>query len=588
MFFYNYNSLTTEEISKKLGQAPVAQGGGAIPSLAGKTLKITLDGGVTLEKGPALEYAFLSDGMLTLSEDGAAGVTGPYRGIELGEVTLFTHLIPGTQRGYNVIIDGRGLVTVVEVWFSGFDEKREVQREVYFGYVGGGEIPEKRHSLTNRVEGKGFHWKDCTGFETLVFYPSVTYSTLVELSPARGGLTIAAPSDYIKIDDRFFIYDRVECEFSGTFTLDVVDLFTVKSAGVRLGFDENDALEYRVFTADGEITGQAATFEPVGDYGTKIADTYAEHGSAPVKGARAVYRPRLMHTDLTKEQVKAALAKPGMIFAGSSIMTGSNNMEPTDYLAGKKFTLSFDTSRSYEWERGFKDGDVSESRKIPGDIVWEYEVSDAKTLKWRAEGASAWSEEAYQAFEPAKDIILFSHVHTGSENGRCVTLAVDFTTRLATCIDAQVGSWRSDWEIGHCAIFGVLKADGIRPPETKRHHHTTELVGKSFTWDYGMNVSSIHVYSTPESYSWTIFMSNGSGGMTWSAPCIYVKLRDDAYLFSWVEEKCNGNQGVMVFNPNIMHDAGYFYGMSENGVSLTTLGAFSRTAGEFDILKHFK
>jgi hypothetical protein len=69
---------------------------------------------------------------------------------------------------------------------------------------------------------------------------------------------------------------------------------------------------------------------------------------------------------------------------------------------------------------------------------------------------------------------------------------------------------------------------------------------------------------------------------------MYIKLREDAYMFTWVEEKCNGNQGVMVFNPRIMHDAGYFFGVSEGGLSLTTLGAYSRTAGAFDILGYFE
>lgn len=93
---------------------------------------------------------------------------------------LFSHLVPGTQNGYHVIIDrGNHLATVFEVWFSGYTDNREVQREIHYGYVEttGDAAPKERHALTNRLEGKGLHWTQDTGIETLEIYPSVLYST---------------------------------------------------------------------------------------------------------------------------------------------------------------------------------------------------------------------------------------------------------------------------------------------------------------------------------------------------------------------------------------------------------------------------
>ena len=94
-----------------------------------------------------------------------------------------------------------------------------MHRHIRHGYIKreGLSAPEKRHTLTNRVEGKGFYWKDSTGYETLTFYPSVIWSSFIELNTPDGGLTITAPSDFIRIDDVFFLYSRVECEYSGTF-----------------------------------------------------------------------------------------------------------------------------------------------------------------------------------------------------------------------------------------------------------------------------------------------------------------------------------------------------------------------------------
>ena len=105
-------------------------------------------------------------------------------------------------------------------------------------------------------------------------------------------------------------------------------------------------------------------------------------------------------------------------------------------------------------------------------------------------------------------------------------------------------------------------------------------------------MQSIHVYSTPESYSWTIMLPENTGGWMWSSPCLYVKLRDDAYLMSWTEDDCNGNQGIFVLNPRIMHDAGFFFGIGdeqeEPNVHLHEMGAYARPLAGFDILKYFK
>ena len=138
------------------------------------------------------------------------------------------------------------------------------------------------------MEGKGFYWKDSTGYETLTFYPSVIWSSLIELSTPDGGLTVTAPSDFIRIDDVYFLYSRVECEYSGTFTLEVIDLFNIAKIGVRLGFDENDNLEYVLYSGRGEITGHSSSFEPFDDYGTEIVlSPSSANRPKPGKGGRS-------------------------------------------------------------------------------------------------------------------------------------------------------------------------------------------------------------------------------------------------------------------------------------------------------------
>ena len=153
-----YTKLTPQQIAAKLGPA-AANGPSSVSPLsdvyAGKTLKIVTDKSPRGD-GPTLEYRFKDARKLSVSENGARAVDAGYGAQTLGKITVFTHLIPGTQRGYAVVIDrATNLATVFELWFSGYKDNREVQREIYQGYVeqAGMPAPDKRHVATNRMEG---------------------------------------------------------------------------------------------------------------------------------------------------------------------------------------------------------------------------------------------------------------------------------------------------------------------------------------------------------------------------------------------------------------------------------------------------
>ena len=554
-----YTKLTKEQIDRKL--APTISGPVCKSEfsdvLAGKSIKIVTD------DGPELRYEFKSKSRLTLSEDSGAAIECGYGALTLEQIVFVSHMIPNTQKGYCVIIDlENNLVTIFEVWFSGYKDLREVQRQMYYGYmdVPGKEAPKGRHHLTNRIEGKGFHWIQDTGIETLELYPSVMSASFVELTRFGGELTFCGPSDYIMINDHMFLYDRVECEFSGIMTMYVLDLLSASQIGVRLGFDEEDALEYYMFRGSGKIVGQLATFEPFSDHGEKIV---LGTGMPPTtkKGERPVYRPFGDNPPMTEEEVEKAVQKSTKIFAGGDAMAG-NKMALTDFLVGKKFTVRYD------------DGSA-----------WNYRFDELRKLHWRKEREPQWHEEVYEAFEPDKELIFFAHMHSGTKPYECVKIVLDFANGLTSCVHSQVGSKYMANEVSYKILFGIIEMEGLTAPQYWRHTFTEELVGRALTWNYSDTLTSMHVYSTPHSYSWTIFLENGAMGMQWSSASQYVKIRDDVYLFSWVEEACNGHQGTIVINTKTMHDCGFGFSGSKNGLSLSTMGALARNAGRFNIGK---
>jgi hypothetical protein len=581
MHRFKYTKLTKEQINQKLKSTAAGPKCASELSnaLAGKSMKIVTD------NGPVLNYAFKDKSRLTLAEGNGSPVESGYAALTLKKIVFFSHMVPGTERGFNVFIDqNTNLATVFEVWLCS-DKKevtlskkevgldpREVQRQIYFGYVevAGQKPPEKRHHLTNRIEGKGLYWKQDNGIETLELYTSVVSSNFVELTRHVDDLGYCAPSDYVLVDDNTFIYSRTECEFSGIFTLFVADLYAETQAGVRLGFNEKDELEYYMFRGTGKVVGQIAYLEPFAEHGKQGMVVQAKTDpQAPGKGQRLVYRPVRDFQYMTDEEVHQAALKSTKAFfsggGGAPQMMMNNNSPFTDMLVGKEFTLRYDN----------------------GGPVWQYKFTEKFKLKYKEEKETQWHEEDYRAYEADEKLVWFAHILTDSKPRASVAIAVDLLNGLTTCIYSHMGTKYYGNETTYRAIFGVAEGEGFEAPRYMRHEFTDELVGHAFSWSYSDQMTSMHVYTSPHSMTWTIFTDNQTMGAQWGSPCLFVKLRDGIYIFCQNEEACNGAEMIELINTKISHDCGFGYSGGAMGVNLGLTGAIGRHIGQFDIKKYY-
>jgi hypothetical protein len=572
-----YTDLTEAQVTQALRPAasgPVSKSPTS-SVLAGTRLKIVTDG------GPTLVYAFRSDRDLELSENSAKPVKAGYGALEDRSLVMVTHMLPGTQRGYTLVVDrATGLATVFETSFSGYATQelaaaaeakrepqfrngrrhREAQRRIWFGYVDKGvAAPTERHAFTNRLEGKGIHWAQDGDVEILEFYLSVTFSNFIELTRSGGELTYAAPSDYIMVNDHQFIYSRIECEFSGTFTLQLVDLFDMTQKGVRLGLTESDALEYYTYSGRGELTGQIASFEAFGN-------------NAETRGPRRVYRPLETFDVMTDDEVKDQVLNHAHAFgdgkgSGAAGMGGYKSALATRFV-GKSVTVRMDGA---------------------GPAL-DYEFTGERTLKWRYAGQASWRNAFYEMYEPDDELYFFAHLLDEEFPRSCAMVALDMKNGLATVVKGTTGTPFRNNETTPHYYFGTFKTEGSpTPPTYLRHGWTDEMVGECVTWNYqrgNPGLTSMHFYATPSAYSWIIFQPDGSGGMQWSSPGWYSRLRDGVYIMAWVEEACNGTLGVICFNQRLLHDAGFGFHVGRNGLSLSVIGARARHAGRFDIRKY--
>ena len=579
MHRFNYTKLTKEEITRKL--VPAVSGPKCISGFsdvpAGRSIKI-----VTGE-GPVLSYEFRDKNKLRLSENGGNVIEAGYGSLALKQMFFFSHMVPRTLKGYHVFFDlDTNLVTVFEVWFSGGRDgqgqvldDREVQRDIYFGYaeVAGQTPPVKRHHRTNRIEGKGMYWKQDTGIETLEFYTSVLSSNFVELTRHTDPLGYCSPSDYILVDDNVFIYGRTECEFSGIMTLFVADLFTETQAGVRLGFNEKDELEYYLFRGAGKGVGHLTRLQPFDEHGETINLDMGGESQQATKGRRIVYRPMRDFVSMSEAEMHRAAEQSTVAFAWDpespmeEAPSMSVNTPPlSELLAGREFTLRHDNEGP----------------------VWEYQVIDRKTLHWRIEGETGWRKESYRAFEIDEKLVFFAHLHSGSRPRKSVKIALDLTNGLTTCIASWMGTAYHANEISYQTFFGVAEMVGIEPPLYLRHDFTDELVGKGYTRSWSDTLTSMHLYTTPYSASWTIYTEDQTLGMQWSAPCIYVKLRDGVYLFNLHEESGTANETCIAINEKTMRVSGFGYFGGSQGVDLDVKGAIARPIGRYDVKDFFR
>jgi len=575
-----YTNLTKDQIGQRLKAAESGPTSASELSniLTGRSFRIVTDKGLTLN------YEFRSRNRLRFAEGSGSRVETGYGALTIKQGVVFSHMVPGAQKSYNVYVDlETDLATVIEVWFSsgmkigaqdGKDiivEDRETQREVYYGYVevAGKKPPETRHHLTNRLEGKGLHWTQDNGIETLELYHSVASVNFIELTRHADYLSFCSPADYIAVNNTMFIQSRSEAEFSGIYTMYVMDLFTpVDQAGVRLGFNEKDELEYYMFRGKGEIVGQLASLAPFDEHGRSGATPTAKTQPNPIKGQRQVYRPVRSFPYMTDAEVHEIALTRTTAFGGGSdapqVMSG-NALPFTNKLVGKEFTVRSDR----------------------GGPVLQYRFQEQYKLSYRMNGETQWREVDYRCYEPDEQLFWFSHLLVDSKPRASVQVAVDLTTGLSTCIHSRMGTAYYGNETSYDAHFGVIEMPGLNPPLYNRHEYTYELVGHAISWSYSDSMTSMHQFASPHSMSWTIFTANQTLGSQWSSPCILIKLRPMIYLFCQNEEACNGAEMCELFNLKIMRACGFGFSGGQRGVSLGLVGALGRHIGKYDIAKFF-
>ncbi len=595
MFRVKYSDLNLSQVQALVDPAKAPEHASPLcPCLVGKKLELVLD-----EKpvpGPVLRYEFLSEDRLLLSENGGEPAECGYGALSHRHMTLFSHMIPGTLRGYTVILNREtNVVTVFEMWFidhegtdyreSGMDVfapsaldgfiNREGQRQVYTGYAKaeGAEPPTIRDSVTLRLDNRMILWDDDLGRRQLFTYATSLFFTMVEPYSPDWYDVLTFPSDTYKISDDLFVFSCGEVEYSGRLSVEVVDILLNEKIGMILGIDEKDRYEYSLYRGKGRMLGQLATFHDFNDKGLVRSPTHTERMDYSRRGARATYRTSVLahpfNEDMMREFAKAPHIFPSMQQGEQQMMSSKELMGESDLCVGKEISLRFD------------DG-----------AAWDYQFPSIHELEFRKPGEAEWHREMCKPFRLDDGLVAVGHYCSAEYPPTSHILFLDFHNGCATCIEAVLGSKNDLRDVEPRYHFGYMITEGVEPPRLMRHGFTRELLGRSFTWTYSDMMSSQHIYNSPHSYSWTIINNtkpgdpmNRAGGYVWSSPCEYIKLRKDVYVMNWVEQKWEGIMGCAAMNLRLMHDCGFTFGVGMGGdcVMIEVMGALARPAGSVDL-----
>lgn len=166
------------------------------------------------------------------------------------------------------------------------------------------------------------------------------------------------------------------------------------------------------------------------------------------------------------------------------------------------------------------------------------------------------------------EVYLVNQLIPGYEMSRQITLFVDMVSGCATVCDAHIGTEHSNVDVSREFIFGRIDGEFAGG---ELHGFTTDLIGKAIDWDYGHIVIK-HMYTSNLYYTYS-HPSPKLGAWMATNPADYVKLRDDMYIFSFVEERQHGLQGIFMINTTTCHDVGCFYGASADHLTSSCFGA---------------
>jgi hypothetical protein len=182
----------------------------------------------------------------------------------------------------------------------------------------------------------------------------------------------------------------------------------------------------------------------------------------------------------------------------------------------------------------------------------------------------------YELFEMQPGL-FFLHYLREEDHPVAVSLALDLQNGQVTGAVGELGlepdphRARQQWFQGQVA--------GTAATATEAHQHTTELIGHRIRYGYSSDDVYDHVYLNEQLFTW-ICVGGAEAGLGDTDRCTYWKLREDTYLFSWLEKNI-GVEGMVLIDLAALRTVGIQFGLDQRTQALVniTMGAHAVDLG---------
>lgn len=200
-------------------------------------------------------------------------------------------------------------------------------------------------------------------------------------------------------------------------------------------------------------------------------------------------------------------------------------------------------------------------------------------LRWTLQDGSGTREgtETYELFEMQPGLFFLHYRRSGEDHPVVVTAALDMHTGQATGAVGELGLSpnphlsRQRWFQGQVTGSDAT-AEGAHPT-------TKELLGRRIRYAYSSDDVYDHIYLNERLFTW-FCVGGAEVGLGDTDRCTYWKLRDQTYLFSWLEKNI-GVEGMVLIDLTALRTVGIQFGLDQQTGELVniTMGAYAAMLG---------
>ena len=210
--------------------------------------------------------------------------------------------------------------------------------------------------------------------------------------------------------------------------------------------------------------------------------------------------------------------------------------------------------------------DFTLSQKFSGSAV-EWAVLENGT-------ETARGSDSYELFEMQPGLFYIHYLRAAEDHPVAFSAAIDTASGQVTGAIGELGldprpeAARQQWFQGQIAGSGATPEDA--------HTVTDELIGRRVRYAYSGEDVYDHVYLNENIFTW-LCVGGTELGVGDTERCTYFKLRDNTYLFSWLEKNL-GVEGMVLIDLAAHRTVGIQFALDQYSGELVnlTMGSYAQ------------